>query len=162
MHSWNILQKFGRNARQCMNIITWYNSEFTINKRSCAKQWWNNDLIHNLYIFTLAYLHQVRSYGRSFSFTILWARIPNTDFSQCDPKELAQVLPLNKVPFIWTYLHADRVRHHALSFICYYPVIRQFTVNIVESNKTICIGFEHKVPITTTNCSRFRNWPIVI
>ena len=64
--------------------------------------------------FTLSsgYMHHVRSYGRSFSSTMLWSPSPETDFSEC-PKDqdpsTAKPTPLTEAPFLWTYTGGDRV-----------------------------------------------------
>ena len=57
-----------------------------------------------------AYLHQVRSYGRSFSSTYLWAPSPEVDFSDCQGLNLDQNMPMNEAPFMWTYTDGAKVR----------------------------------------------------
>lgn len=54
------------------------------------------------------YLHQVRSFGRSFSSTILWSPIEDAHFHDCDLEEVRTPLVLSEVDFLWTYKDGDR------------------------------------------------------
>jgi len=54
------------------------------------------------------YMHQVRSFGRSFSSTMTWAPTQEVTFEDCQGQNLEQPLPLHQAPFMWTYTHGDR------------------------------------------------------
>lgn len=59
--------------------------------------------------FLSEYLHQVRSYGRSISWTMLWAPATDIDFSDCDGVNLDKPMLLIDTTPMWTYVDADRV-----------------------------------------------------
>lgn len=54
------------------------------------------------------YLHQVRSYGRSFSTTFHLPPLKNVTIEMCEEKEFNKKMPLHEVPVMWTYTHGDR------------------------------------------------------
>ena len=59
----------------------------------------------------VGYMHQVRSYGRSFSSTYHFAPQPfKIDFSDCAQTNLEGFLPLNHANFLWTYANGELVR----------------------------------------------------
>ncbi|XP_013380535.1 uncharacterized protein LOC106151697 [Lingula anatina] len=73
------------------------------------------------------HLHQVRSYGRSISYTILWAPVPQFSASDCEGKPDRDI-PLSEVTFTWAYfagdkqlsnarLNSESLRHHLLALL---------------------------------------------
>ncbi|KAI0222815.1 Fibrinogen-like protein 1 [Lamellibrachia satsuma] len=61
---------------------------------------WSGDCIY----IPAGHLLQVRSHGRSISFTIHWFPTPKVSFRKCDTKKLASFLPLSESKFMWTYI----------------------------------------------------------
>ncbi|CAD5119390.1 DgyrCDS8004 [Dimorphilus gyrociliatus] len=71
------------------------------------------------------YIHQVRSWGRSISSTILFSPTPTLSFSDCNRVELSDEVLLSDATFMWTYINGDRqlsnsklnaasLRHHLI------------------------------------------------
>ena len=82
------------------------------------------------------HMHQVRSWGRSFSSTMLWAPSEEVSFDDCKGVNLDEVTPLDKGPFLWTYTHGDRVNITWIIWICAaHRAIRQ---NVLEICGKVC------------------------
>ena len=64
------------------------------------------------------HLLQVRSHGRSISFTIHWFPTPKVSFRKCDTKKLASFLPLSESKFMWTYIGGTKVSETIAFFSC--------------------------------------------
>ena len=56
----------------------------------------------------LGYLHQVRSYGRSLSLTVLFASVPSFQDDGCALME-EEFRPLSDAVFTWTFAEGQRV-----------------------------------------------------
>ncbi|XP_033099082.1 bifunctional peptidase and arginyl-hydroxylase JMJD5-like [Anneissia japonica] len=61
------------------------------------------------------YFHQVRSYGRSMSYAILFTTEPNFNDSDCSDD--FPYTSLDQVPVFWTYKKGDKVIHKLISLV---------------------------------------------
>lgn len=55
------------------------------------------------------YIHQVRSWGRSISSTMLFSPAPVVTFSDCNRVDLQDQVLLSDAPFMWIYINGDKV-----------------------------------------------------